>query len=372
MASASHGVGDPVLRRHDAQVGDQVALTALQRAVGRPWLEPAQIRGVRDDEHIRGSLPSARAGHVSVGSFVEMTTSATDIPRRSSIECQAVHQSVVRPKLANEELWREVVMVEDEARSAPPGGPCRVQEEVRWSAGVHGVERAVADQLAHESPRLPESPAVLHQIPDHSTGREPGGIAVDLDALTALEADALRAIVLRADDGDLGAGGDEAGADVPHAPVTGDGLVLAHDDDTRPAVKDPLAPSPHCSPDPADRPARAVELEYDFTPALASPHDARTVSWIAQHPGAVRCELALQILTGSPPLSHLARQRSPPPHLRREEAQELVIDLEVLGLDQVVGMCDQVDQATVLDQPLGFRDPRPTSRRRRISSSVWS
>src|SRR5215208_7474388 len=66
-------------------------------------------------------------------------------------------------ELLLEELWREVMVIEDQPRSPPGGTACGEEQEVRWVRGDHQVRRPHALDAARDRAQAAQAHQVLTQ-----------------------------------------------------------------------------------------------------------------------------------------------------------------------------------------------------------------
>ena len=223
---------DAVLRPHHADVAEQEALAALELGLGLGRSEPRQVRPGADHEHVLGLAASTRERDRAIR-VVDGQDHVAEAKRQPLPEQRrAIQQAALGVESREEELGRQVVMVEDERRALQAKRERGEQHEVRRTACVHNAEPAALGELASHPRHLEEGRCVLARKTDHAAVRQTRLVAVDLDALDPLEVVAVAIQAARADHAHFVAGAVERPALVPCVTIARYRFVLYEDQDS--------------------------------------------------------------------------------------------------------------------------------------------
>ena len=219
-------VVDTVLRCDDAYIGQQVLTSLLQSQVRAGGLEADRIGGVPNNEHVFRGFPTALDGDSAIG----LVRRDDDVGNAEAGPLEYKEGAIDGVPAAAEareiELWRKVVVVEDEAGAAPLQRPHHREEEIRWVRGVDNVERPLIVQPERKPARVPARRCVFAEISKGSALRCSKVVAVDVDALESNEDVTVTVVAARADHGDVVSSPPKRETLLPDSPVRRNGEIL--------------------------------------------------------------------------------------------------------------------------------------------------
>src|SRR5688572_10140218 len=221
---------DALLPAHDADVPDQIALSAFQRFNRGDYLEAFQARASAHHEHALGRHAAALDGDAAVG-VVGGDRHVGEAEGQALEQAHRLPEQVAAAELGLVELRVGVVVVEHELLAEQLEQVADEEKEIRRVAGVDDVEAFAKKNFQAEEQGPGQRREVFDRIAERAFGFGRQRVAPDVDAVDRLVL-LFVALTGGADDRHRIAGVAQRGRFLPHPPVERARQVLHQDENS--------------------------------------------------------------------------------------------------------------------------------------------